>query len=88
MGVLDLVGRSKENAVYVLVDFHPYMEDKRVVRKLRDLAQSLKASYKTLVILSPVLNLPPNERREITDADLKPASASRCLTCHRSGGVP
>jgi hypothetical protein len=43
---------------------------------------------KALAAPAPVLNPPPNERREITDADLKPASASRCLTCHRSGGVP
>jgi SpoVK/Ycf46/Vps4 family AAA+-type ATPase len=66
MGVLDVVSRSKENAVFVLVDFHPYLEDKKVVRKLRDLGQSLKASYKTLVILSPVLNLPAELEKDVT----------------------
>jgi len=66
MAVLDIVGRSKENAVFALVDFHPFLEDKKVVRKLRDLARTLKASYKTLVLLSPVVNLPPELDKDVT----------------------
>jgi SpoVK/Ycf46/Vps4 family AAA+-type ATPase len=66
MAMLDFIGRSKDNAVYVLIDFHPYLEDKHIVRKLRDLAQSLKASYKTLIILSPVLSLPAELEKDVT----------------------
>ncbi len=66
MAVLDIVGRSRENAIFVLVDFHPYLDDKKVVRKLRDLAQNLKASYKTLILLSPVVNLPPELEKDVT----------------------
>jgi SpoVK/Ycf46/Vps4 family AAA+-type ATPase len=66
MAVLDIVGRSKENAVFALVDFHSYLDDRKVVRKLRDLNRTLKASYKTLVLLSPLVNLPTELDKDIT----------------------
>lgn len=56
--ILDTIAASPDNALFVLQDFHPYLTDPAVVRKLRDIGHSLKSSYKTLLLLSPVLKLP------------------------------
>jgi ATP-dependent 26S proteasome regulatory subunit len=71
--VLDRIMSSNEQALYVLKDFHPFLNDPHtsttVVRKLRDLTYSLKLSYKTLIFVSPLLALPPELEKEITVVD-------------------
>ncbi len=47
-----------EPAVFLLKDFHAFISDVAVTRRLRDLTTALKTSYKTLVILAPILKLP------------------------------
>ena len=56
--ILDAVSASSENALFVLQDFHPYLSDPAVLRKLRDAGHALKSSFKTLVLMSPVLKMP------------------------------
>ena len=67
---LNQVHSSDENALFVFKDFHPFMEEGIVVRRLRDIAAGLKKSYKTLVILSPILKVPPELEKDITVIDL------------------
>lgn len=55
--------------IYVLRDFHPYFQSPEVVRRLRDVAQAVKRSSKTVVLLSPVLKIPPELEKEITLVD-------------------
>jgi len=62
--------RSSERALFVLHDFHPWLEDPINVRLLRDAARHLKQSYKTLIIVSPVLLIPPELEKEITVVDV------------------
>ncbi len=69
MVALDAVLSSGDAAIFLLKDFHPYLKEHTIVRKLRDLTYALKRSYKTLVILSPVLELPPELSKEITVVD-------------------
>jgi AAA+ superfamily predicted ATPase len=45
-------------AIFVLRDFHRFLEDVSVARKLRNLARRLKAQPKNLVILSAQLTIP------------------------------
>lgn len=59
-----------EPAIFILKDFHPYMEDKKVIRKLRDILFHLKKSYKTIFIVAPVLELPPGLEMGITPVDI------------------
>jgi SpoVK/Ycf46/Vps4 family AAA+-type ATPase len=73
LAALDFVQACREAAIFLLKDFHPYIDDARpmagtpsVVRKLRDLAGALKESHKTLVLLSPVLRFPVELEKEIT----------------------
>ncbi|HMA37227.1 MAG TPA: AAA family ATPase [Chloroflexia bacterium] len=70
---LDFVQNCREAAIFLLKDFHPYIDDSRsapgthvATRKLRDLARVLKESHKTLVLLSPVLRFPLELEKDIT----------------------
>jgi SpoVK/Ycf46/Vps4 family AAA+-type ATPase len=67
--VLDRIMQSQEQALFVLKDFHPYLKDDQVIRKLRDLVYALKLTLKTLILVSPVLELPPEIEKEITVVD-------------------
>lgn len=57
---------SKERGVFVLLDFHAYLES-RVIRRLRDAANRLRdhGQVKTIILLSPVLNIPPELEKDI-----------------------
>ncbi len=59
-----------EPCLFILKDFHPYLEEPAVVRKLRDIVAHLKKSYKTLFIIAPTLALPPGLEKSITPIDL------------------
>ncbi|RPI80125.1 MAG: AAA family ATPase [Desulfobacteraceae bacterium] len=56
--------------LFILKDFHPYLEDHQIVRKLRDLATHLRKSYKTLILISPLLILPPGLEKDISPIDI------------------
>jgi ATP-dependent 26S proteasome regulatory subunit len=66
---LDHVINSPDQAIYLLKDFHTFISDYNVTRRLRDLTPLLKNSYKNLVIVSPVLKLPAELEKEITVVD-------------------
>ncbi|MGD2175481.1 MAG: AAA family ATPase [Candidatus Brocadiaceae bacterium] len=68
---LDTVIDEVEPAIYVLKDFHHFLNDSNinVVRRLREIAQNLKHSYKTVIILSPVLEIPLDLEKDVTVVD-------------------
>lgn len=73
---LEFIANSRESAIFVLKDFHPFLDEMRgqtefpvIVRRLRDITEELKLSYKTLVILSPVLRFPVELEKDITVLD-------------------
>ena len=69
LAALDYIMGAPDQSVFVLKDFHPFITDVAVTRRLRDLVYALKTSYKTLIILSPLLKLPPELEKEITVVD-------------------
>ena len=75
LAALDYIGMSQESAIFVLKDFHPFLEARGgsehnvIVRKIRDVLNQLKESRKTLVILSPILQFPPELEKDITVMD-------------------
>lgn len=69
LAALDFIMDSRDQAIFVLKDFHSYVTDNAITRRLRDLTYALKTSYKTLVLLSPILKLPPELEKEITVVD-------------------
>lgn len=60
---------TQEGALFVLKDFHFYMKDSSVVRHLRDLAQSLRHRYVTVIILSPTSEIPAELEKDVTIID-------------------
>ncbi|MGF1537830.1 MAG: AAA family ATPase [Elainellaceae cyanobacterium] len=62
---LELVEKMPTSApaIYVLRDFHRFLEDISIARKLRNLARKLKSQPKNLVILAPQIQIPA----ELTD---------------------
>ena len=69
LAALDYIMGAPDQSVFVLKDFHPFIGDVAVTRRLRDLVYALKTSYKTLILLSPLLKLPPELEKEITVVD-------------------
>lgn len=69
MAALDFVMDSREQALFVLKDFHAFISDVTITRRLRDLTAALKTSYKTLIILAPNLKLPSELEKDVTVVD-------------------
>jgi SpoVK/Ycf46/Vps4 family AAA+-type ATPase len=67
--------RTDLPAVFVMRDFHRFLDDVQVARMLRNLSRHLRDSRKTLIILAPTLRIPLDLAEEITVLDLVPPSA-------------
>jgi hypothetical protein len=65
---LDQVIDQVEPAIFVFRDFHPFLTKSNfaVIRKLKEIALHLKNSYKTIVLVSPIQEIPPELDKEIT----------------------
>jgi ATP-dependent 26S proteasome regulatory subunit len=65
---LDQVIEQVEPAIFVFKDFHPYLArgNHATIRKLKEITLHLKNSFKTIIIVSPVLEIPPEIEKEIT----------------------
>src|SRR5256885_4135827 len=66
MKALDHVLRGEGRALYVLRDFHPFLKEPAVVRRLRDAAHELRKTKKSLLVLSPVTKIPPELEKSIS----------------------
>ena len=68
---LDHIIGAEGKGLYILRDFHAFLDNAQVVRKLRDLAHDLKKSphSKSVLFLSPVLKIPPELEKEVTVLD-------------------
>ena len=67
--LLQTILEDEEPCIWVLRDFHPYLKDANVIRRLREVAFALQASNKTVILLGPVLKIPPELEKEITVVD-------------------
>ncbi len=56
-------------AIFVLRDFHRFLDDISISRKLRNLARSLKSQPKNIVILSPQVTIPDELGEVLTILD-------------------
>tara|TARA_B100000925_G_C22010652_1_gene476223 strand:+ start:4443 stop:5939 length:1497 start_codon:yes stop_codon:yes gene_type:complete len=70
LDILQHINTIDENAIFILKDFHSYLEDFTIIRKLRDLYSSLKLTHKSIILLSPLLTLPKELSKEITVLDI------------------
>jgi SpoVK/Ycf46/Vps4 family AAA+-type ATPase len=72
------IDKTPQNGVYVLLDFHPYLQDPIQLRQIREIALEYPKVPRTLVFLSPKLDLPP---------ELARMSARFSLSVLDAGGV-
>jgi SpoVK/Ycf46/Vps4 family AAA+-type ATPase len=63
---------SKENAIFVLRDFHEYIGVPDIKRRLRDLARDFRTSTKNCILLAPIPKIPLELEKEfaVVDFDL------------------
>jgi len=73
---LDKIADGDGNAVYALKDFHEFWKDPRIKRKLRSVAQALRFTRKSMIVLTPTGELPPELRDEAVPIDFPPPSAT------------
>jgi ATP-dependent 26S proteasome regulatory subunit len=66
---LGAIQDSVEPAIFILRDMHPYLNDAGVARKLRDVASAIKASYKTVILVSPTLKIPFELQKDVSVID-------------------
>ena len=68
LAALDQVIEQVEPAIFIFKDFHPFLTKNNfaVIRKLKDIALHLKNSYKTIILISPMLEIPAELEKEIT----------------------
>ena len=60
-----------EPALYVFKDFHPFLKGQNmsVIRRLREVAASMQNTYKTIIIVSPMFEIPPELEKDLTVLD-------------------
>src|SRR6516162_122629 len=68
LAALDLVIEQVEPAIFLFKDFHPFLTRNNfaIIRRLKDIALHLKNSFKTIVLISPVMEIPAELDKEIT----------------------
>src|SRR5262249_18476743 len=85
MKAIDHVLRAEGRALFVLRDFHPFLKEPAVVRRLRDAATELKKTKKSLLILSPITKIPPElGKNGSAGVDWGRPSTGSCRTGRRS----
>ena len=68
LAALDQVIDQVEPAVFIFKDLHPFLTKANyaVVRRLKEIAIHLRNSFKTIVLVSPVMEIPAELEKEIT----------------------
>src|SRR5205085_8579908 len=65
---LDFIVDHAEPAIFVFKDLHPFLArgNHTVIRRLKEIALQLKNSFKTIIIIAPLVEIPPELEKEIT----------------------
>ncbi|MEM7129278.1 MAG: AAA family ATPase [Chloroflexota bacterium] len=69
LALLSSIQDDDKPGIWVLRDFHPFLKDHSVVRRLREASFDLGTSAKTIILLGPVLKIPPELEKEVTVVD-------------------
>src|SRR5437763_9281326 len=68
LAALDQVIEQVEPALFIFKDFHPFLTRNNfaIVRKLKEIALHLKNSFKTIILISAIMEIPTELDKEIT----------------------
>jgi AAA+ superfamily predicted ATPase len=75
LAALDQIEKSELEGLFVLKDFHECWTNAQVKRKLRDVAQRLKFTKKSILVCSPSSKLPEDFKDEAVVIDFPPPTA-------------
>lgn len=70
LAAVDQAVKGPDRVLYLFEDLHAYLDDKRVVRSLREAARILPRKLVTLAMVGPSLSLPPDLEKEIAVDEL------------------
>jgi len=73
---LEVIDKHEEDAVFVLRDFHPYLTDPVIVRKLRDMCKNFSVYgaskfKKHIILLSPIFKAPLELEKDMAVVDFE-----------------
>ncbi len=76
LAALDMVIDQVEPAIFLFKDFHPFLTRNNfaIIRRLKDIALHLKNSFKTIILISPVMEIPAELDKEVTVLNFSPPS--------------
>ena len=65
---LSLEAENIEPAIFLFKDFHPFMAERNfaIIRRLREVSDALKNSYKTLILVTPHMRLADDLEKDVT----------------------
>ena len=66
---IDWVVRQQEPGIYVFKDLHPFKDSPAVTRYLRDAVSSFRGTHKSIVLMSPVQEVPVELEKEVVVLD-------------------
>jgi ATP-dependent 26S proteasome regulatory subunit len=66
---IEWVVRQREPGIFVFKDLHPFIDSPAVTRWLRDAIASFKENYKTIVLMSPIQQVPIELEKEVAVVD-------------------
>jgi AAA+ superfamily predicted ATPase len=71
LAALDHVVDQVDAALYLFKDLHPFLTRNNfaVIRRLKEIGLQLKNTHKTIVLISPTMELPPELEKEVTVID-------------------
>lgn len=75
--LLNAIMEDEDKAIWVLRDFHPFLREPNVIRKVREAAFAIRKSNKTIILLSPLLKIPTELEKEVTVVDFALPSAEQ-----------
>src|SRR5579864_4287970 len=70
LAFLEQIEAYPSDHLFLIKDFHPYLRDPRVVRKLRDLTTKLGSERKTLLFIGPIVEIPIDLQKEAFEFDM------------------
>src|SRR5260370_27202871 len=70
LAFLEQIEAYPADHLFLIKDFHPYLRDPRVVRKLRDLTAKLGEQHKTLLFIGPIVEITVDLQKEAFEFDM------------------
>ena len=71
IAALQTIRNKEPKSIFVFRDLHSFLKTPKAKRLIRDIAKSFRQTQKTLIILSPVNEIPPELERDITLLEFK-----------------